>query len=232
MFSQRDLRDLFTLAPDNGRNGTTETSRVANGESVAAADSSDEEDSNTGDNDVTLKKVMKSKGLAGIFDHHVIESSSKGKSTSAQEMEDQAKRIAREAAKALQSSIPADQPLNIPTWTGSDGTKASRFSSGRSVNNFEPQGSTYATSVGLLSSIRERNDAIRNDGEIEGAEVSKKDYAQLMQRIESFVKRSNPTTDEILGEFKSDVSNADVAIFRQLLKKVAKIVHGRWVART
>lgn len=232
MFSQRDLKDLFTLSTDNVKNGETETSRFTKGQGVVTADASDEEDAATlGDNDATLKKVMKSKGLAGIFDHHTIESNSKEKSATAQEMEDQAKRIARGAVKALQNSIPTNQPLNVPTWTGSDDTKAGRFGPGRAVSAFERRETNKFSSGGLLSSIRQRNDAIKNDGEKESLSASTEEYAKLMKRIETFVKSGNPTTDEILEEFKSDVSDSDVAIFRQLLKNVAKVREGRWIAR-
>jgi hypothetical protein len=236
MFSQRDLKDLFTLSADSGSvrsggDGMTATSKITKGHGVVNADDSDDdEERGPNDNNATLKKVMKSKGLAGIFDHHTVEASTKGKSASAQEMEEQAKRIAREAARALQNSIPNDQPLNVPTWTGSDVTKPkpSRFGSSRSINSFERI--PGVSSSNLLASIRKRNDSIKAGGETTIDEESKTQYAHLMKRIQRFVLEKMPTTDEILNEFK-DVSDAgDVAIFRQLLKTVATVNNGRWVA--
>jgi DNA excision repair protein ERCC-6 len=238
MFSQRDLKDLFTLTADSGSvksggDGMTATSKITKGHGIVNADGSgdddDDEERGPDDNDATLKKVMKSEGLAGIFDHHMVEATVKKKSAGAQEMEEQAKRVAREAAKALQNSIPKDQPLNVPTWTGSDITKPSRFGSSRAINAFER--TTSVSSSNLLSSIRKRNDSIKTDGEeaIDGA--AKQQYVQLMKRIQVFVQERKPTTDEILDEFKDVTDAADVAIFRQLLKTVATVNHGRWVTK-
>jgi DNA excision repair protein ERCC-6 len=236
MFSQRDLKDLFTLSADNGSvksggDGMTATSKITKGHGLVTADDSvgaDDEERGPNDNEATLKKVLKSNGLAGIFDHHTVEASAIGKSASTQEMEEQAKRIAREAAKALQNSIPKDQPVNVPTWTGSDVTqpKPSRFGSSRAINAFER--TTNVSSTNLLSSIRKRNDSIQADGEeaLDGA--SKQQYVQLMRRIRQFVRERKPTTDEILDEFKDVSAAADVAVFRQLLKTVATVNHGRW----
>lgn len=239
MFSQRDLKDLFTLSADSGSvrsggNGMTATSKITQGQGVVHADDNeDDEERGPNDNDATLKKVMKSKGLAGIFDHHTVEVSVKGKSASVQEMEDQAKRVAREAAKALKNSIPKDQPLNVPTWTGSDVTKpkTSRFGSSRAINAFERTGTSSVSSSHLLSSIQKRNDSINAGGEERLDGESTKQYVQLMKRIQLFVHEREPTTDEILNEFKDVSDSGDVAIFRQLLKTVAQVNNGRWMTK-
>lgn len=92
LFSQNDLRDLFTLKGDDGSlrsgaQGVTDTGRVTRGEGVIDIDERPEEN-----NEDTLKDVMKSKGLAGVFDHGFVEGSTNMKSQSAQEMEEQAKK--------------------------------------------------------------------------------------------------------------------------------------------
>lgn len=80
LFSQRDLRDLFALKADTGSlrgggDGATDTAQFTRGIGVVdpTTDVGNNEDG-IGDDDVkddnedTLKTVMKSKGLAGVFD--------------------------------------------------------------------------------------------------------------------------------------------------------------------
>lgn len=57
------------------------------------------------DNDATLKSVMRSKGLAGVFDHNFVEPDSRQKSATVREMEERAKKVARDAMKALRESV-------------------------------------------------------------------------------------------------------------------------------
>lgn len=237
LFSQRDLRDLFTLTADtgsirSGADGITETSKVTRGVGVVdgVADLSDEND----DNEVTLKKVMKSQGLAGIFDHHSVEPNHKRKSTTAREMEEHAKRVAKEAANALQRSVASSDP-SVPTWTGSDETKPGRFGPSRSVGFRAPArhlpaaalGSGSVTSSSLLASLRQRNSAIESGGKSEAPDDATLQYSFLLGRLKEFVRRRQPSTEEILKEFEN-VPDSDVAIFRRLLKSVASIGNGRW----
>lgn len=135
-FSQRDLRDLFTLKPEVDSSSSkkkhkhsTETDEITRGKGVV-----DIHDNDAVKNDNTLEEVMKRKGLvAGVFDHDFVDHSSSGKpkSESTREMEAQAKKMAEQSAKALQQST---NNLNsfIPTFTGSKQTQT-RF--GTSMNH-------------------------------------------------------------------------------------------------
>lgn len=77
------------------------------------------------DNNNTLRKVIQSKGLAGVFDHHYLEEDSSRKSITAKEMEEHAKRAAWDAAKALEKSLEQSSRQRYePTWTGSKETAA------------------------------------------------------------------------------------------------------------
>jgi hypothetical protein len=239
LFSQRDLRDLFTLSADtgsvrSGADGITETSKVTKGVGVVdgVADLSEEND----DNEATLKKVMRSKGLAGIFDHHSVEPDHKRKTTTVREMEEQAKRVAKEAANALKHSVASNDPF-APTWTGSDETKPGRFGSSRIAASFRaPElnlpaaalASSPVSSSNLLASLRQRNSAIATGGKSELPDEATQHYTHLLGRLQEFVRRRQPSTDEILKAFENEISDSDVAIFRRLLKSVATIDKGRW----
>lgn len=148
LFSQRDLKDLFTLRPDPGKDGDNiETGEITKGGGVIDTDrmmgtqngtsqkngagnerSHDGDEGGSGkkddDNENTLEAVMKTKGLAGVFDHDFVESFETKKSVAAQEMEAQAKLVAQKAAIALRDSSPSDGMNEfVPTWTGSEITK-------------------------------------------------------------------------------------------------------------
>jgi len=232
LFSQKDLRDLFSLKSDvgsvaRGGMGMTETGEITKGNGVVdlAAKDSDERDSEK-DNEYTLETVMKSKGLAGVFDHDAVDKPSSRKSISAQEMEEKARKVANRAAKALKESTEA-LPVFTPTWTGASGTESTgRFGSSK------PDTASRSSSS-LLSQIRKKQNAIKsapggNDNE------STNKFATLMKRIKDFIRsrtllggQGGPTTDQLLTAFK-DVSNEEAAIFRQLLKTVAIVQGGRW----
>jgi len=143
MFSQKDLRDLFTLKPDSGDvskggDGVTETGEIARGRGVIHPDShkKDQPDASKDDHD-TLESLMKTKGLAGIFDHDYVEKPTK-KSISAREMEDQAKKAASDAVKSLmKSAVTRDQSQSFaPTWTGSKETEEPKRFGGVSDDTF------------------------------------------------------------------------------------------------
>ena len=238
LFSQKDLRDLFTLKADGGSvisggDGLTETGELTKGDGYVDPDeSSAVTDSN--DDGETMRTVLKSKGLAGVFDHGMIENNDGSKTTSVREMEAKAKRIASEAAAALEKSVSGNSAFT-PTWTGTEGTQGGRFGSGTAarllINSSASAGAGVATSTAksssgsLLASIRNRNAMVQSNGE--QTETSTKQYTDLLKRIRDFVKRQVPTTDEILDHFES-VPNYDAAIFRRLLKSVATFKDDRW----
>ena len=170
LFSQRDLKDLFTLKADTGSvrsggDGLTETGAATRGAGVLdPTETVTSEESK--DNEETLKKVLKSKGLAGIFDHDFVEQdSSQPKRESVREMEEHAKRVARNAVEALRRSNSSQE----------NGVDHSRF------------GSSMASSS-LLSNIRRRN------SEIESINGDKDSYTALLSRVQDFVGRRRPTT--------------------------------------
>ena len=191
LFSQKDLHDLLTLQPDNGRAQAGSGGMVDTADRIAKADKSKKGDYyNTSRTEVsqddgeTLQCVLKSKGLAGVFDHNFVDPSASGnKAASVREMEDQAKRIAKEAAKALRESILDTQDEEdpfAPTWTGAND---SRFGGARPTataaraNDTTTARGTRAVSAGvkgsntgpkssgsLLASLREQNAAVKSGG--------------------------------------------------------------------
>lgn len=194
LFSQRDLRDLFTLKSD----ASTETSEITRG--IGVVDRSDQlvgEPSK--DDDETLKNVMTSKGLAGVFDHHFVENDTSRKSTTVREMEEQAKQVARDAVGALRESVTSNDPF-CPTWTGSSDTVQGRFAGG---NN--------SGSSSLLGNLRQRHSKVESNGAIGGlaGDEETNKYAQLLSQIKEYVRSRSPSTDELLKKFDS-LANEDV----------------------
>lgn len=260
LFSQKDLRDFFTLKADigsvaGGGLGLTETGEMTKG--VGFVDPDEAGDDQTMDNEDpvednlnTLQEVLKSKGLAGIFDHNVVDYSNwkQKKNSSAREMEERAKVVARDAAKALKASSAGSNPF-VPTWTGSAETSSGRFGgkttfSGhdalRGANGFggtgiagvaRPATGSGMGSSALLESLKRSRDPSKRNTVLNG---DTRHYAELMKDLKSFVIRKGgkrqgggPTTDEILREFEK-VPNCDAAIFRRLLSSVAMVERGKW----
>lgn len=221
LFSQRDLRDLFTLKPDSGSvrgggDGATDTASFTQGIGVVdpqadlqrSEDGSDD-DKVKDDNEDTLKTVMKSKGLAGIFDHHFVEQDVSRKSTTVREMEAKAKEVARAAVAALRESVADEEPVSV---------EPQRFGGGVVIGG-------SSSSKSLLAGLKKRKNA--ESGVVEADEETKK-YAKLLKTVKEFVRRRGPSTDEILAEFEGSILTEDVAIFRRLLKSVAVLENGRW----
>jgi hypothetical protein len=184
------------------------------------------------DNEETLKKVMKSKGLAGVFDHHYLEGDPSRKSVTVREMEDHAKRVAKEAVRALEKSLGNHDPFT-PTWTGTDETAPARFG-GSKKPTFGVIGKgighhSSRSSRDILASMRQKKEAAETAGPSLDLEHTEK-YADLLLRINNFVRQRNPSTDQILEKF-DDVSDCDVAILRRLLKSVARLSEGKWYPR-
>ena len=243
------MKDFFTLKGDvgsvaSGGNGLTETGEITKGsgfvdpDKVGDAGSTDSETCEQ-DDVSTLQEVLKSKGLAGVFDHDVVDYSKTKMSSTVREMEERAKAVARNAAKALKESSAGTNRFE-PTWTGSDET-GSRFGGRGTATVAVIRSSTNtagfarsATAGGctgssaLLESLKKRNDPSK------GLKGDTGQYADLMKRIQLFVMRrggqrqgGGPTTDELLKEFGS-VPNCDAAIFRRLLNSVATVERGKW----
>lgn len=260
MFSQNDLRDLFTLKRDvssmvKGGDGVTETGEIAKGRGVIDIDDMDEVE--VDDNKETIEEVLKSKGLAGIFDHDVIDKPFAKSSLTANEMESEAKQRARKAAAALAESLTSSDPDNFtPTWTGTTGAEPKRFGGvtkgnvaiGRFGSGVRNNGFTHddaenkfslgqkptLTSSSLLDQIQKRRNDIATGGESATNTAKEDDVAiNLMKRIKSFLKLyydkcgRGPTTSEILDEF-NDVNNSDAALFKSMLKHLAGVDGGRW----
>ncbi|KAL7557391.1 hypothetical protein ACA910_000019 [Epithemia clementina (nom. ined.)] len=222
LFSQRDLRDLFTLKQDNGSItwggvGVTETGEKTRGAGVVNVDNREDE--------ANLQDVMKSKGLAGIFDHHIVESGSSSKAVSAKEMEEQAKRVAQEAARALRQSVSSEHRTSGGITRN---TQQLRFGMS-SESLFKSSGANFGgPSHGLLSSLKQRAATVNGTGTAAETIVNLDEYTELLRRIKTYVMKRRPTTDAILKDF-SDIPSDDIAIFRRLLKSVAKLKNGRWV---
>ena len=258
LFSRKDLKDLFTLKADvgsvvNGGHGLTETGEMTRGAGVVDPDeegSSTTQSSSSKDDKKTLKSVLMSKGLAGVFDHGFVDDPASRKSSSVLEMEQHAKRVAREAAKQLKKSAEGQERFT-PTWTGSEET-APRFGSRHSVKEhlgdarsatgaaFSRRNPSTQSSSSLLSHLRQRNtevsSAVTNvDASVTSDDLSK--YTKTMKDLRQFIRRQGgtfdghgPTTDDILSEFDS-IPDSEAHVFRRVLNTVAKVEDGRWSLR-
>lgn len=221
LFSQRDLRDLFTLKADTGSvraggDGSTETATYTQGIGVVDPDADigreneDDADERKDDNEDTLKTVMQSKGLAGVFDHHFVEQDSSRKSTTVREMEEKAKEVARAAMAALRQSVADEQAPNAPQRFGGGGGLAAATSSSKS----------------LLAGLRQQQAAATGTTVVVDDEAKK--YAKLLAMLKEYVRRKRPSTDDILSHFEGSAVSSEPAVFRRLLKSVAVLQNGRW----
>ena len=102
LFSQKDLKDLFTLNEDTGAigkggEGITDTGRRL-GDGVVQREQIEfqQQKNSNSDNNQTLKSVLSSRGLAGIWDHDSIETSKDVDTVD--ELERHAYRVAEKAA--------------------------------------------------------------------------------------------------------------------------------------
>ena len=243
LFSQKDLKDLFTLKADT--EDITETGEITRGRGVVdvnipdAAVASENSDDDQPKNIDTLEVVMKSKGLLGVFDHDFAENSSsqKKKSMSEVEMEDDAKKTALKAVASLQESS-KNQDRFTPTWTGSDQTKQPTYH-GTDKGSFgnapsAAVGATMSSSSALLANLQQKRMQIASSGQPEKNEsndADSKKYSALLLRLRNYLRRrainGGPTTRELLAEFK-DVPDNDAAVFRKMLKSIAVIKNGQW----
>ena len=182
----------------------TETSQITKGSGNIDPREEQTSDSEKDDGEI-MKNVLRSKGLAGVFDHGVVESNDANKRQSVREMEDKAKSIAREALQHLSQSVSGKDAFD----------PESRFA----------EQTTQSSS--LLSSIAQRSTEAKH-----AASVSRSgdmtQYTKLLKDLQEFVRLNIPTTDDILEEFATQVSSFDAAVFRRLLKSVAVLKNGRW----
>ena len=184
LFTHKDLKDLFSLKADNGSvatgaEGITETAELTKGDGYVDPDDNEiTANAKEQDNGETMQSVLKSRGLAGIFDHDVVEGNWKSKRASVREMEAKAKKLSREALQNLRQSV---APVN---------NLGSRF------------GSSGARSNSILSSIAERNTEILNAGTLSSADEIKQN-TQLLKDLRNFVKTRVPTTNELLVSLPS-----------------------------
>ncbi|OEU20833.1 SNF2_N-domain-containing protein [Fragilariopsis cylindrus CCMP1102] len=212
LFTHKDLKDLFSLKADNGSvatgaEGITETAELTKGDGYVDPDDNEiTANAKEQDNGETMQSVLKSRGLAGIFDHDVVEGNWKSKRASVREMEAKAKKLSREALQNLRQSV---APVN---------DLGSRF------------GSSGARSNSILSSIAERNTEILNAGTLSSADEIKQN-TQLLKDLRNFVKTRVPTTNELLDTFSSHVTSSDAAVFRRLLKSIATLKNGSWILK-
>lgn len=237
LFSQKDLKDLFTLRDDSA--DTTETGQITRGKGVvevneSEVDSSSQDDAKAENGD-TLEAVMKSKGLCGVFDHDFVENTSTKKKPSVLEMEENAKKVAQKAILTLKSST-ENADRFAPTWTGSQETLATRPNG---IGN--TGGSKMKSSSSVLAQLRNKRMEISASAQIEApskantTSTQDQKYNVLLLRLQKYIKRKNsngsgPTTKEILNDFK-DVSDNDAAVFRSMLKSIAAVKNGCWIMK-
>lgn len=223
LFSQRELKDLFSLQAEDGNIASglysfTETEKRTKGRDNVKQGDYDGGRGVNNDERKTMLSVLKSEGLAGVFDHAIVEDYSTDRQDSVRDMEEKARRVARDAVKALKDSITGNDSFT-PTWTGSEDSRGGRFGQGgsKSANN-------------LLVSIRLRNEEGKWSANTVQSSESTRAHTVLLNRIRKFVDQKKPSTEQILAEF-SAVKAYDAAVFRRLLKSIAFIENGHWRLR-
>ena len=223
MFSQKDLRDLFTLKADvdsvsKGGGGVTETGELTKGRGVMDVEEGTEEAECLDDKE-TMVEVLKSKGLAGVFDHDVVDKPYAKKSSTVREMEHEAHKVVRRAARSLAESTDETQQPFVPTWTGSTETEPRRFGGISKIGNNGPynnglaskprkpptfdsgfggassaglgMGGGAVSSTALLAQVQQRRKEIESGGAtVSIVDTKEESFAiDLMKRIRLFIKR-------------------------------------------
>mmetsp|Transcript_50330 Transcript_50330/g.98455 ORF Transcript_50330/g.98455 Transcript_50330/m.98455 type:complete len:466 (-) Transcript_50330:140-1537(-) len=253
----KDLFTLQPDTPSikEGGDGYTQTGNIVRGTGVVhpsiAPDSNESgynKDSHAKqDNSETINAILRGKGLAGIFDHGAVDGDV-GNTRIDREMAEAAKKVASKAACALRESISRERTGSefVPTWTGTSSTgRSHRVDEGQ---NRHPSDAA-PSSVDILARLKERQDEMKGIPSTSAASssVNKKTdyYASMMQDIRSYIikqggggektdapvldgrERGGPTTQRLLLKFSS-VPDRDAAIFKRLLKTIARVVGGRW----
>ena len=226
LFSQKDLKDLFTLKDDS--TDSTETGQITKGRGDVEVndpepDNPSSKDKEESENGNTLEVVMKSKGLCGVFDQDFVENtSSSKKKPSVVEMEENAKKVALKAALTLKSST-GNTDRFTPTWTGSQETSSANVG-----------GSKMASSSSMLAQLKNKRKEISTSANVNTSLPKEEKSSDLLRRLKRYIKRKipngGPTTKDLLNEFK-DVPDSDAAIFRSLLKSIAVVKNGHWIMK-
>merc|ERR1740139_2024750 len=137
LFSQKDLKDLFTLQDDvhaEGGNGITETAQITRGKGVVPSDSQGE-----------AQEILKNQGLAGIFDHDFVDASQGSRAQ--REMEEGAQKAALRAARRLEESVRTDRFGSASFRKKAQEEKPAGFGAGAAL----------PSSSALLARLRQRN---------------------------------------------------------------------------
>ena len=120
------------------------------------------------------------------------------------------------------SQIPTAAPSNAPTSAPS------------AAPSNENGAHKMASSSSLLANLQNKRMQIAEASRPIQDTTSEQDekYSALLLRIKKYIHRKTyngqgPKTIEILGEF-SDVPDSEAAVFRKLLKSVARVKDGRW----
>mmetsp|Transcript_12003 Transcript_12003/g.26179 ORF Transcript_12003/g.26179 Transcript_12003/m.26179 type:complete len:1309 (-) Transcript_12003:106-4032(-) len=235
LFSQKHLKDLFTLKADT--NDVTETGEITKGGGVVEMNNSEEPSESENKDEQPADNYDWSKGLCGIFDHDFVENpSAKKKPLSVVEMEENARKVAMKAALALKESSENKNRFE-PTWTGSDETK--QFGGASSAGVASAGGKGMASSSSLLANLQNKRMQIASSGKSATSrkeqDADTKKYSSLLLRIKKYIGRltsngTGPTTRDLLSEFDA-VPDSDAAVFRSMLKSAAVIKNGRWALR-
>lgn len=159
LFSQKDLKDLFTLKDKNDYHVKIDTGALTKGKGMRAPEEIEHESRGDVDQDNSggnaFGTILKSKGLAAVFDHDFIDSNTQRKFGVAKEMEEEAEKAARRAQKALQKST-SEASIFEPTWTGSSETHPSRQHFGDSSTPGILSSSTPKSSLSILATLKQR----------------------------------------------------------------------------
>lgn len=223
LFSQKDLKDLFTLKHDS--TDSTETGQITKGRGDVEVhepepDNSSSKGREENENGDTLEVVMKSKGLCGVFDQDFVENtSSSKKKPSVVEMEETAKKVALKAALTLKSST-GNTDRFTPTWTGSQEMSSARQNSSGKM----------ASSSLMLAQLKNKRKEISTSANVDSLSPQEEKCSDLLRRLTRYIKRKSPKTKDLLNEFK-DVPDSDAAMFRGLLKSIAVVKNGHWIIK-
>ena len=208
---------------DNGnggdRNGNSNRSSRANSPVPATDD----------ENNAVLSKIMRS-GISGVIDHDLTDSSST-KSTRMRNMEDEAKRMAREAVNNLRRAGRSGNGNGNGSGNGSGNGNVrggSKIDYGRAGNS---------SSMSLLGSIQRRNDDVAYNEYSGGPAPSRsltradKKFDIVARKLREFIRRhggshaayggGGPTTKQIIDQFGGFYKDNEAAIFKNLLNSIA-----------
>jgi hypothetical protein len=246
-------------AVTDGGEGITDTGDLLQGDGVILSNSDNndqqaqqrgggggesEEGEGEGSERKTLSVAFRSKGLVGVFDHDAVDTSSSNQSTAEREMDERAKAVARKAGEALRRSASEVREKQQQAARGYGGSAAAFGRGGEGGGGGGGGGAS-----GLLAQIRRREQQTQNPSfsaapaGMGGGREEEDDNAasRLMRRMKDFIVRKGggeresfaggPTTHELLAEFKEVKDGDEAAVFKQMLKAIAKKEGGKWVLK-